>query len=153
MGLLDFFASNAADNPAPLLGQPQPVSGLLAPPQRKWMDALGVISAGLRDAGAYLQHQPQAADNVAAFARQHGTLQTPNAIASTLAGLSPMITAALLLHAAQQRQAPQAPNAAPVLPSGPMSATDPNRSGSAPEGIDPLIWQHMTPEERALWQK
>jgi hypothetical protein len=23
---------------------------------------------------------------------------------------------------------------------------------SAPQGVDPSLWQHMTPEERALWQ-
>jgi hypothetical protein len=124
MGLLDFFAANAADGSAPLLRQPQPVSGLLAPPQQKWMDALGVISAGLRDAGAYLQHQPQAANNVAAYSRQHGGLQTPNAIASTLAGLPPMITAALLLHAAQQNRAVQPPNGTAPQPPGPMPVTE-----------------------------
>jgi hypothetical protein len=122
MGLLDFFTSNAGDGSAPLLGQPQPAFGLLAPPQpadspaqQTWMDALGVISAGLRDAGAYLQHQPQAADNVAAFARQRSGLQPGNAI-SSLAGLSPMVTAALLLSAARQRQAPQPPNGAAPQP-------------------------------------
>jgi hypothetical protein len=164
MGLLDFFASNAANGSAPLLGQQPSVSGLLAPPQpaanpaqQKWMDALGVISAGLRDAGAYLQHQPQAAGNVAAFVRQRGGLQTPGAISPTLAGLPPMITAALLLNAAHQTRAPQPPNGnAPqpaALPTGPLSATDPNSPASPPEGIDPLIWQRMTPEQRAQWQK
>jgi hypothetical protein len=107
MGLLDFSQ--------PLLGQT--VSGLLAPPQQNWMDALRVISAGLRDAGAYIQHQPQAADNVAALARQHS--------ASVLAGLPPMITAALLLHAAQQRRAPQPPNSTAPQPEQLPTVTTP----------------------------
>ena len=106
MGLLDFSQ--------PLLGQP--VSGLLAPPQQNWMDALRVISAGLRDAGAYMQHQPQAADNVAALARQHSS--------SMLAGLPPMITAALLLHAAQQRRTPP-PNSTAPQPDQLSSVTTP----------------------------
>ena len=25
-------------------------------------------------------------------------------------------------------------------------------AGSAPEGVDPDLWQYLTPEERALWQ-
>jgi len=134
MGLLDFINSNAGNGPAPLLGQTQAVSGLLAPPQvspaqQKWMEALGVISAGLRDAGAYLQHQPQAADNVAALARQRSGLPNPNA--SILSRLPPMVTAALLLNAARQRQAPQpaamAPQASGTAPgAGPMAVTDPN---------------------------
>ena len=161
MGLLDFFASNAADA-SPLPGQQQAASGLLtpqpalSPAQQNWMSALGVISAGLRDAGAYVQHQPQAANNVAVLARQRSGLQTPGA--SMLARLPPMITTALLLNAARQTQAPQIAAMAPQISgaapaTGPILVSDPNRPGSPPEGIDPLIWQHMTPEERALWQK
>ena len=107
MGVLDFSR--------PLLGEP--VSELLAPPQQNWMDALRVISAGLRDAGAYMQHQPQAADNVAALARQHSS--------SMLAGLPPMITAALLLHAAQQRRIPPANSAPPKSDELPTLTTPP----------------------------
>lgn len=114
MGLLDFFTSNAADNSAPLLA-PQPPA---LSPQQNWMNALGVISAGLRDAGAYLQHQPQAANNVAALARRQSGLETPGA--SMLARLPPMITTALLLNAARQTQAPQRQNSAVSQPVGPL---------------------------------
>lgn len=37
----------------------------------------------------------------------------------------------------------QAPKAAPAT----------NQNSRAPAGIDPALWSHMTPQERALWQK
>jgi len=101
-------------------------SGLLSPVaatgipsgQQKWLDALSAVSAGLKDAGAYLQHNPAAAGNVAAFARQRAGLQPINAVPSVLANLSPNVLAALLLHAAQQNAAVGA------------NATAPNQTGS-----------------------
>ena len=118
MGLLDLFRDGASDGSAPLLGRAQAVSGLLAPQpaispaQQKWMDALGVISAGLSDAGAWLQHQPQAAYHVAALARRHAGLETPQDISAITARLPAMITTALLLNAARQGQSPQPANGA-----------------------------------------
>jgi hypothetical protein len=32
-------------------------------------------------------------------------------------------------------------------------AQQPQQSGGVPQGVDPAIWQHMTPQERALWGK
>jgi hypothetical protein len=63
-------------HPSGLLSQPStvPFTGM-TPSQQKWADALGGFSAALRDAGAYLQHQPEAAGNVAAFETQRQRLR------------------------------------------------------------------------------
>ena len=63
MGLLDYLGNlfGPSQGPAALLPQQQ------SPSQQKWMDALGGFSAALKDAGAYLQHRPEAAGNVTAF--------------------------------------------------------------------------------------
>lgn len=72
--------------------------GLLSPPAaanpgtQKWANALAVMSAGLRDAGAYLQHDPAAAGNVAALAaarqRQAQNAADPAGYLNLLAGLA-----------------------------------------------------------------
>jgi hypothetical protein len=67
---------------------------------------------GLSDAGAWLQHQPQAAYHVAALARRHAGLETPQDISAITARLPAMITTALLLNAARQGQSPQPANGA-----------------------------------------
>ncbi len=40
--------------------------------------------------------------------------------------------------------APPAKTAPPAAGAAPATA--------APNGVDPKVWQHMTPEERALWK-
>ncbi len=155
MGLLDFLAANADDDfpSGGLMKLAQPVSGVLAPPQasvrppqQNWLTALGALSAAMKDAGAFLQHQPQAATNVANFLRQQNGAPPAS---PTLSGLPPNILAAALLNAARRRAA--------QMPTGPVAPQPVNNPPAEPvlqppQGIDPLIWQHMTPEERALWQ-
>lgn len=77
---------------------PQTVpSGLLSPgapgsSAQKWANALAVMSAGLKDAGAYLQHDPAAAGNVAALAagrqNQARNAVDPASYLNLLAGLA-----------------------------------------------------------------
>lgn len=43
-------------------------------------------------------------------------------------------------------------NPADVLPSYSRSGGG-SAPGNAPPGVDPNLWKHMTPEERALWNK
>ena len=114
MGLLD--TNYPQTGPSGLLS---PAATGTAPGQQKWLDALSAVSAGLKDAGAYLQHDPAAAGNVAAFARQRAGLQAPN---GALADLSPAVLAALLLHAAQQK---------------PAAAALPVQTGGLPGAIGP----------------
>lgn len=128
MGLLDFNYPQSA--PSGLLSPPP---GAASPEAQKWADALSVVSAALKDAGAYMQHNPAAAGNVAAVVRQRAGLQPANAATSQLIGLPPTILTALLLHAAQQnpnagaagapmlsqQQAPQNP---PQLPNQTQTA-------------------------------
>src|SRR5579863_7374956 len=117
-GLLDFLGlggllggSDPAQKAGPLstLGtQPQPSGGLtgVTPMQQKWMDAIGGFAAALKDAGAYLQHQPEAAGNVANFnAQRQQRLQDE---------IGPLNYNNLLL----QMIAKPAPAAGPVFPNG-----------------------------------
>ena len=122
MGILD---TNYPQTDASGLLSPAAATGI-APGQQKWLDALGAVSAGLKDAGAWLQHNPAAAGNVAAFARQRAGLQPANAVPSVLAHLSPNILAALLLHAAQQN-ATGASVTAPNQMGGQAVATGPTQ--------------------------
>ena len=151
-GILDFlsgiFGGDSSAPPGLLASAPQPAGGPLTPPQiadpltgmtpsqQKWSDALGGLGAALRDAGAYLQHRPEAANNVADFtSQQHRQLQ--DAIGQTnynnmllgliarsapglgklfSAGLPPAAAAWLLLQRAQEPRTAtpgEAPSAAP----------------------------------------
>ncbi len=40
-----------------------------------------------------------------------------------------------------------------VAGKGAYTAPSVESSGGVPAGVDPALWQHMTPQERALWQK
>jgi len=51
---------------------------------------------------------------------------------------------------ANKRQARQTLKDAMITAAG--AAYEP-KAPAAPAGVDPTLWQHMTPEERALWQK
>lgn len=111
-------------------------SGAPGSQAQKWANALAVMSAGLKDAGAYLQHDPAAAGNVAALARQRAGLQPANATPSLLAALSPAVVAALLLHAAQQKAAVDpgmaTPNQTGSQPGAAGSAQIPAQNAPAP---------------------
>ena len=110
-----------------------PSSGAPGSQAQKWANALAVMSAGLKDAGAYLQHDPAAAGNVTALARQRAGLQPANATPSLLAALSPAVVAALLLHAAQQKAAVDPGMATPnQTGSQPGSAQTPAQNAPAP---------------------
>lgn len=122
MGILD--TNYPQTEPSGLLS-PVPAAGT-APGQQKWLDALAAVSAGLKDAGAYLQHNPAAAGNVVAFARQRAGLQPLDSAPSVLGGLSPAVLAALLLHAAQQK--------APVG----TNLTAPTQTGGQPTAAAPV---------------
>lgn len=50
---------------------------------------------------------------------------------------------------AQQQAQPAKPKPRPVM-GGPTSL--PQKGAGAPAGVDPGLWQHLTPEERKLWQ-
>jgi hypothetical protein len=69
--------------PSPMSPSVDPSSGATAN-QQKWMDAISGISAALRDAGAYMQHQPEAAGNVAAFINQRQQRMKQQAISDAL---------------------------------------------------------------------
>lgn len=120
MGLLDV---NYPQTEPPGLFSPGPVTAM-APGQQKWLDALAAVSAGLKDAGAYLQHNPAAAGNVAAFVRQRAGLQSANGVPSMPSNLSPAVLAALLLHAAQQNPA--------IVAQPSQTSSQPGAVGSAP---------------------
>ncbi|HEX5278681.1 MAG TPA: hypothetical protein VFW28_01255 [Micropepsaceae bacterium] len=116
MGLLD---SQTA--PADLL------SPAAADPAQKWANALAVMSAGLKDAGAYLQHDPGAAGNVAALAaarqrRAQNAVDPANylnllAALARLSGASrPMnVPGVPLPNGAPPAAAPLQPDPAPML--------------------------------------
>lgn len=118
MGLLDTNYP-AADSPG-LLSPAAPNSGA-----QKWANALAAMSAGLKDAGAYLQHDPAAAGNVAALAaarqRQAQNAADPVSYLNLLAALS------RLAGAARPVSAPGTP-----LPIGPMPAAAPSQNALAP---------------------
>jgi hypothetical protein len=86
MGLLDFTASNGP--------------GDSSPAQQNWINALGALSASLKDAGAFMQHQPEAANNVANFLRQRSAPQA-SPVQAMLAQLPPHVLVPLILSAAQ----------------------------------------------------
>lgn len=103
-------------------------SGTPGSQAQKWANALAVMSAGLKDAGAWLQHDPAAAGNVAALARQHAGLQPANGVPSALAALPPTVLAALLLHAAQQKAAVGSNVTTPNTTGGPTGAAPPQNA-------------------------
>lgn len=100
-------------------------SGTPGSQAQKWANALAVMSAGLKDAGAWLQHDPAAAGNVAALARQRAGLQPANGVPSAIAALPPNVLAALLLHAAQQKAAVGPNVTTPDTTGGQTGATRP----------------------------
>jgi hypothetical protein len=69
MGLLDYLFSGSQTQPQSLLGPGEggDPANAVTTHQPDWAGALSAISAALRDAGAYMQHQPEAAKNLAAF--------------------------------------------------------------------------------------
>jgi len=144
MGLLDYLFSDSQPQPQSLLGDP-------APHQANWADALGAISAALKDAGAYMLHQPEAAKNLTAFnaARQKQMQNAANQVnynrvllgllssaqpspqsaglPSLLGNLPPQIALPLiLLHAQNSARPNQAiPPAAPQPQAPAAPATNP----------------------------
>ena len=130
-------------------------TGLLSPsaadPARKWASALAVMSAGLKDAGAYLQHDPAAAGNVAALAAaRQGRAQNaadPAGYMNLLAGL------ARLAGAAQPMNVPGVP-----LPMGAPRAALPlqNARGqvlqpSGPQPPNPISPTQTMPAQNSAW--
>jgi hypothetical protein len=116
--------------------------GAPSPEQQKWMDALGGFAASLKDAGAYLQHQPEAANNVAAFNDQRrkrlqdviGPMNYNNMLLGMFArpapvpvqlfpnGLPPAAAAWFVLQQLQQNANPAARNQMPTLQGSGTSA-------------------------------
>jgi hypothetical protein len=89
LGLGGLFGSGQPQAQPGLMAAAQPPAAVdpftgMTPSQQKWQDAIMGMSAALKDAGAYLQHQPEAANNVAAFNQERQTRTQNNA---TYAGL------------------------------------------------------------------
>lgn len=118
-------------------------SGTPGSQAQKWANALAVMSAGLKDAGAWLQHDPAAAGNVAALARQHAGLQPANGVPSALAALPPTVLAALLLHVAQRKAAVD-PGIANQTGSQPGAGQTPAQNAPAPM-LQPTAPQQPNP--------
>lgn len=53
------------------------------------------------------------------------------------------------LKSFEQEYGAQPTDVAPLKPSGAAPAP---AAGPAPAGVDPALWQHMTPEDKALWK-
>lgn len=137
MGLLD--TNYPAEDSPGLLSPAAPNSGA-----QKWANALAVMSAGLKDAGAYLQHDPAAAGNVAALAAARQR-QAQNAV-DPVSYMNLLASLARLAGAARPVNVPGAP-----LPIGPMPGAAPLQNAPAPQQPNPVPSAQPMPGQISGW--
>lgn len=130
--------------------------GLLSPvapgsQAQKWANALAVMSAGLKDAGAYLQHDPAAAGNVAALVaarkRQAQNAADPASYLTLLAGLARLAGAARPVNVPGVPLPIGAPPAALPLQNAPAQMAP----AAAPQQANPISSTQAMPSQMSGW--
>jgi hypothetical protein len=144
MGLLDPQTAQPG-LPSPVAAQPATASQA-----QKWANALAMLSAGMKDAGAYLQHDPAAAGNVAALAaarhRQAQNAADPASYLNLLAGLARLAGAARTVNAPGVPLPIGAPAVTP-LQNAPGQTLQP----AAPQQPNPIPSVQTMPAQMSGW--